>query len=338
MNEVLVSQAELADLSDEFLGRGESFRFRAKGFSMFPFLRDGDVITVKRVNPETIGVGDICMFLRGESQPVVHRITGRDTGSHGLTFRAQGDMLFGQDEIVCSDRILGKAVVLIRNGQTVQLDTWSRRVAVYLWYEIRVLVWLALALKRVLRSLALKTLEGIQACTLYRRVARKLINRRVNCRPLVPGDADKLSQVYWTVPSPRKMLESLGKRELIAGAIFGSRLVGAITLSPLDEGTDPGGDMLLSGLYVRRSFRGMGVGERLVRMAIDKADQQGAKRVRCLVFEDNEPALRLYRKMEFQTLAGETEPLEGNKRRIVMSREILFIPPSPRGFGETRRS
>jgi signal peptidase len=322
MRKLVISQAELAVLSNEVLRQGGCFCFHAKGQSMWPFLRDGDMITVQSVAPEDLGVRDIVLFLRANSNPVVHRIVGKALENAGLVFRTQGDTLFGPAEIVHSDRVLGKAIAFARNGRTHCLDSWPYRIAAYLWYKFRVLARPILVLRRVYRRMASRTLTAIQERSLYRHIAGKLVSRWINCRFLVPDDADELSRIYPREANLRRMLESLGKDNFVIGTTLGSRLTGAVTLSFLDEGTHPGSDRLLSGLYVRCRFRGLGIGERLVQKALELARQQNAKRIECLVFEDNKLALCLYRKMGFQPLACEIQLMARNRRRIIISREI----------------
>ncbi|MET9230606.1 GNAT family N-acetyltransferase [Lentzea sp. NPDC003310] len=60
----------------------------------------------------------------------------------------------------------------------------------------------------------------------------------------------------------------------------------------------PGGLELYS-MWVRSSHRGRGVGEALVRAVLTAAAGEGWKLVRLRVYDDNEPARRLYRRMGF---------------------------------------
>ncbi|MEM3346409.1 MAG: signal peptidase I, partial [Desulfurococcaceae archaeon] len=45
-----------------------------KGESMFPLLREGDLVIIVRVKPEDIGVGDIIVFRTPNGRLVVHRV------------------------------------------------------------------------------------------------------------------------------------------------------------------------------------------------------------------------------------------------------------------------
>ena len=52
-------------------------------------------------------------------------------------------------------------------------------------------------------------------------------------------------------------------------------------------------------MNVRTRYRGIGVGEGMMRMALESASNEGARKVNLFVFECNKPALNLYKKMGF---------------------------------------
>jgi len=64
-----------------------------QGPSMKPTYEDGDILIIKRVEPEELSVGDVIVYrnpLRG-NRLVVHRIVEIKSGPEGLTFITQGD-------------------------------------------------------------------------------------------------------------------------------------------------------------------------------------------------------------------------------------------------------
>jgi hypothetical protein len=70
-----ISNRALSELLQAVLDKGMPFRFRAPGFSMSPFIRDGDVITISRLSGDSPGQGTVVAF----SQPktgklIVHRV------------------------------------------------------------------------------------------------------------------------------------------------------------------------------------------------------------------------------------------------------------------------
>ena len=65
----------LMEIMQDILARGAEFRFRARGWSMSPFIRDGDVITISPRNKKKPAVGKVVAFLQPDSgRLVVHRI------------------------------------------------------------------------------------------------------------------------------------------------------------------------------------------------------------------------------------------------------------------------
>ena len=59
-------------------------------------------------------------------------------------------------------------------------------------------------------------------------------------------------------------------------------------------------DCWLEDLYVREAARGRGLGEALVRLAVEQAQRRGCRRVELDVNERNQPALALYLRLGFQ--------------------------------------
>jgi ribosomal protein S18 acetylase RimI-like enzyme len=70
---------------------------------------------------------------------------------------------------------------------------------------------------------------------------------------------------------------------------------------------------------VRADYRGLGIGRKLTRAAIEKAQVSGAEGVLIQVHEDNQTALELYTSLGFQKAEGETE---------LRLQEISPVPPA----------
>jgi hypothetical protein len=114
-----LNQSDLVDLLVAVLATGRSFRFRAKGWSMAPFIRDGDLISVSPVPPRGPAVGQVVAFLRADSgQLVVHRVIA--AGPQGYAIR--GDNVAGfEDAAVARERIIGCVTQVTRDGKEVRL-------------------------------------------------------------------------------------------------------------------------------------------------------------------------------------------------------------------------
>jgi len=121
--EYALSGAGLLELLSAALARGASFRFTARGFSMDPFVRDGDVLTVARVRRRP-GLGRVVAFrdlLTGRL--VVHRVVAHTSG--GVLVRGDGAGL--ADGVVGPKDVLGVVVAVERRGCRVCLGCGPER-------------------------------------------------------------------------------------------------------------------------------------------------------------------------------------------------------------------
>ncbi len=112
----------LTTLYRDHLGKGNRFRFRALGGSMFPLIRSGDCL---RVAPaERYCPGDILLFER-EGQWCAHRLIRIDAGTGDLTF--QGDAHAAADPPVPAHAVMGRVVAVERPGSLFRLDGFCNR-------------------------------------------------------------------------------------------------------------------------------------------------------------------------------------------------------------------
>jgi signal peptidase I len=109
----------LASLMKEILGKGIPFRFQARGWSMTPFIRDGDIITVVPQPRKQFRLGEIVAFIQAESgKPVVHRIIGKNRRGYQI----QGDNISELgDGWIAKDNILGLIHQVERQGVKIRL-------------------------------------------------------------------------------------------------------------------------------------------------------------------------------------------------------------------------
>jgi len=135
------------------LGRGVPFRFCARGWSMAPFIRDGDVITVSPLQRARPGIGEVVAFIRpGEGNVVVHRVVTR----RGADSFIQGDAVPEcTDGIIPPQNLLGRVTRIERNGRNVWLGLGPERYAIAWLSRTRWLIplgtWLASRLRPLRR-------------------------------------------------------------------------------------------------------------------------------------------------------------------------------------------
>lgn len=152
-DELPLSGRVLVELIQAVLARGVPFRFCARGWSMAPFIRDGDVITLSPFQRALPGVGEVVAFVRpGTGNLVVHRVVAR----RGTASLIQGDDVaeYG-DGIIPPENLLGRVTRVERNGHDVWLGLGPERTVIAWLSRARLLIplrmWLASWLKPLLR-------------------------------------------------------------------------------------------------------------------------------------------------------------------------------------------
>jgi len=112
--ELALSGDVLTDLMRSVLAKGRPFRFRARGSSMSPFIKNGDVVTVSPLGGQELRTGEIVAFVHPESgKAAVHRVVGGQPGLYSL----KGDNAAKPDGDLGPDRILGRVTLIERGGK-----------------------------------------------------------------------------------------------------------------------------------------------------------------------------------------------------------------------------
>ncbi len=126
MYDLQISPSEFGALAAEILESGHSLRFRARGASMRPFLRDGDLLHVQPVSLPAIRRGDVVLCRAGDHL-VAHRVINirREHGQFILI--VQGDALAYPDGRIFPDQVLGRVVTVERDGRPIRMDTLLQR-------------------------------------------------------------------------------------------------------------------------------------------------------------------------------------------------------------------
>ena len=146
--ELPLSGQALLELMRAVLARGRPFRFCARGWSMAPFIRDGDVITVAPLQQALPRVGEVVAFVRPEEgNLVVHRVVARKAaavliqGDNGLEY---------EDGLIPQENLLGRVTQIERDGHLVRLGlgleryviAWLSRTRLLVPVQVRLASWL----------------------------------------------------------------------------------------------------------------------------------------------------------------------------------------------------
>lgn len=121
-----VSSAAFAELMAAVLEKNVPFRFTAPGFSMTPFIRDGDIITIAPGSAR-LRAGDVVAFMNPCcGKLTVHRILHVSPAGYLI----KGDNAPEPDGLVPVSIILGRVVRVEHDGRRVRLGLGVERVVI----------------------------------------------------------------------------------------------------------------------------------------------------------------------------------------------------------------
>jgi len=140
-----ISGEQLEELLAAVLSQGRPLRFRARGFSMSPLVRDQDAITISPLAGRAPCTGDIIACRHPQTRRlVVHRV--RAVRAEGLL--VQGDSAPLPDGLIPPDDVLGLLAFAERDGVVVYRARSDRPAAV------RHLAWIVLRWRNRAAALA----------------------------------------------------------------------------------------------------------------------------------------------------------------------------------------
>lgn len=127
--ELYLTGAVTIELIEAVFAKNALFRFKAKGFSMSPFIRNGDIITLSPVSLLPISLGKpVACVCPVRERLLVHRIVGRK----GQRYLIKGDNILKPDCLVDKESILGCVTAIERKGRPIFLGLGPERVIIVL--------------------------------------------------------------------------------------------------------------------------------------------------------------------------------------------------------------
>lgn len=119
-----LSGPALIAISQAVLNKGVPFRFLAPGFSMSPFIRDGDIVTIVPCRVTLCRTGDVVAFIHPHMKRfVVHRVIGVSNDS----YRIRGDNSCEEDGYIPYLSIIGLVIKVERSGKLVRFGLGPER-------------------------------------------------------------------------------------------------------------------------------------------------------------------------------------------------------------------
>jgi signal peptidase len=127
-----MNQQELSHtLRKEIISQGRSVQIVASGYSMFPFLRKGDILTINPAPMEQIKRGDIVVYELNEKW-IAHRVIQVNHNSEGFEFLLRGDTCAAFDPPVNKENFIGIVPEFQRLNYLKKLNGSLRR----LWTKV----------------------------------------------------------------------------------------------------------------------------------------------------------------------------------------------------------
>ena len=112
----------------EALESGYTMRYRALGGSMFPFIRHGNILTVKP--DRKLHVGDVILY-RNNKKLIAHRLIKKMSLQSIPYLITKGDNLKHTDSPVSFSELLGKIKIIENGEKVIQMDSFWMRVINY---------------------------------------------------------------------------------------------------------------------------------------------------------------------------------------------------------------
>jgi len=109
-------------LTEELLKEGFIIQINVGGYSMFPYLRKGNTIFIKKESINTLKTGDVIVF-RSVNKMIAHRIISIRKKNSQVKILTKGDSLGFFDKPMTEERYIGKIIEIYRNDKTILIDT-----------------------------------------------------------------------------------------------------------------------------------------------------------------------------------------------------------------------
>jgi len=125
----LLGREDFAALTCDVLANGGIMRFTARGGSMRPFIRSGDVLNVRPIEEgQPLQIGDVLLGRPSSKRLVAHRLQRIRPG--GLLL--QGDACASPDGWLRPEDVLGRVTSIERDGKSFLPNGWLIRIWILL--------------------------------------------------------------------------------------------------------------------------------------------------------------------------------------------------------------
>jgi hypothetical protein len=153
-----ICKQALKELCISVLSKGAAFRFRARGFSMSPFIKDGDTVTAAPFQGGVPAIGDVVVFLLPDKEKlVIHRVVGKS----GDSYRIRGDNVAESEDLVPEGNVLGQVNGVERDGKKVSFGLGPEKVLIGILAGSGLLLPLLRSLRRLASPIRRRGRNGL---------------------------------------------------------------------------------------------------------------------------------------------------------------------------------
>lgn len=121
-----IGKSDFIAVAESVFGKGGELCFTASGYSMAPYVRNGDVLCVVPNRP--IRIGDIALCYDSSQQCFAHRVVGLALADRcPVAIVTQGDACWYSDGPTPIARVLGRVRTIGRGNRKIVVDSWPYR-------------------------------------------------------------------------------------------------------------------------------------------------------------------------------------------------------------------
>ena len=123
--DTIFTRGEESELFSDILNSGSDLRTRVTGSSMAPMIRDGDLVTLRKVPARDLNPGDIVWFINNSGTSAAHRILKKRVRPEKTCLHTKGDAQLEYDQWIDENHILGKVCRIEKpraHGSTISID------------------------------------------------------------------------------------------------------------------------------------------------------------------------------------------------------------------------
>ncbi len=117
-----INSQTIVDFAETILDENHLLRIRMHGFSMYPFLKAGDVGIVDKCLPNQLKIGDVVVF-KSHHKLVAHRLVAIKNENNQTFYIAKGDKNKFLDTAFPADALFGRINSIERNGKLIKIES-----------------------------------------------------------------------------------------------------------------------------------------------------------------------------------------------------------------------